>query len=96
MNTKKKSAIPSADEEADFEPSEFDDDGDNDTDKSVSESNTQSQEETKEIAASENRAVVWSRALVIVVLIGAATATGLLTYYFTRSAETDEFEGDVS
>ena len=48
------------------------------------------------IAAKENRAVSWSRGLVIVVLLVVAAVAGAMTYVFTGKTEQIEFENDVS
>lgn len=48
------------------------------------------------IAQNENKAVKWSRFLVIAVLISAAGTAASLTYIFTSKAEESEFKSDVS
>jgi len=43
----------------------------------------------------DNRAVNWSRAMVILVLLAAATALGYFTYVYVHQEEVDNFETEV-
>ena len=86
--------------EEEFEASEFaSENNDDDIYDSVGESSQSSSSKPTPkpgIGAKENTAVVWSRVLVVFVLLAAAAGAGALTYIFTSASEVSEFMGDVS
>ena len=49
----------------------------------------------EEIARSEDRAVAYSKVLVLAVLLVSATAAGVLTWIFSTNAEEEEFRTQV-
>ena len=78
----------------------FDDDGDLSSAHSASKNNDgKDQEASKQapaISEYEDKWVSRSRFLVFLVLAGAATAVGILTYRFLKDDQQEEFENDVS
>ena len=50
----------------------------------------------QEVGANETRAVKRSKWIVLAVLVISATVAGALTYFFTKRAETEAFERQVS
>ena len=53
-------------------------------------------EKKPQIAAKENQAVLWSRVLVLAVLVISAALTALMAYVLLSKAEQKDFENDVS
>jgi hypothetical protein len=77
----------------------FDDDEDFSSVHSASKNNEKNQEASKQapaIAKTEDRWVSRSRFLVFLVLAGAASTVGILTYRFLKDDQQEEFENDVS